>query len=541
MAIERAVRALRAAREITRNITDLRNLGARVEYHAVDVCDEAALAKTIDDITARHGRISGLVHGAGIIDDGLITKKTSQGIDRVFETKVASAFLLARMLRPESLAFFCLFTSVAGRYGNRGQTDYAAANETLNRLAWVLRRQWGGRVLVKAINWGPWSGTSTGSGMVTPAVRKQFEDRGVGLVEPVAGREYFLKELLWSRPDEVEIVAGEAPWEHFEASAGSLPGTVARVPLGNKFPLLADATLGERSNGTSELAWRFDLVNAPYCDHHRFDGIPVLPFAVVLEMFTEAIRAFGFPGEVAELRDIRLLRGVTLEHGPEDLMIRARSNNGDASEIQLELMPAGDTARPCYRAVALLAPSLPVAPALPDYSGLRAVQAGPAPAVADVYANWLSHGPVFQALDKIVSLGDGQVQARASATMPGAILPWVADGTWAFDPFLLDAAIQTVWIWSRTVQNASALPLAIGSLKRFGGGAIDPSRDLETSLLNDPSDHAIDASISLRSASGRLVYAIEHLEMQSSARLNRLAGGWQGGTTDGREPEGSVR
>ena len=71
-----------------------------------------------------------------------------------------------------------LFTSVAGRYGNAGQTDYAAANETLNRLAWELKRDWP-HVAVKAINWGPWAQTTTGAGMVTPAVRAQFEGRGL--------------------------------------------------------------------------------------------------------------------------------------------------------------------------------------------------------------------------------------------------------------------------------------------------------------------------------------------------------------------------
>ena len=55
------------------------------------------------------------------------------------DKKADSAFLLARPLRPDTLRCLGLFTSVAGRWGNRGQADYAVANETVNRLAWLLR------------------------------------------------------------------------------------------------------------------------------------------------------------------------------------------------------------------------------------------------------------------------------------------------------------------------------------------------------------------------------------------------------------------
>ena len=63
-----------------------------------------------------------------------IVDKDAASWSRVVETKALSAFVLARRVRPETLRFFILFGSVAGRYGNSGQSDYAAANELLNRL-----------------------------------------------------------------------------------------------------------------------------------------------------------------------------------------------------------------------------------------------------------------------------------------------------------------------------------------------------------------------------------------------------------------------
>ena len=137
--------------------------------------------------------------------------KTAEGWTRVFATKTDSAFWLTRLLRPEGLSFVVLFSSVAGRYGNGGQTDYAAANELLNRLACQVHREWGGKVKVASINWGPWESPRLGRGMVTPETRRKFEERGVTLVPAGAGAELFLNEILHGPLEDVEIVAGEGP------------------------------------------------------------------------------------------------------------------------------------------------------------------------------------------------------------------------------------------------------------------------------------------------------------------------------------------
>ena len=145
-----------AAREMRNNIDDFRKHGATVEYHAVDVTNEDALRQLIEGIYKKYGRISGVVHGAGIIEDKLLADKKSDSWTRVVETKVIGLLLLQKYLRPELLRFFTVMSSVAGRYGNSGQTDYATANELMNRLCCQLRRTWANNVNVKAFCWGPW-------------------------------------------------------------------------------------------------------------------------------------------------------------------------------------------------------------------------------------------------------------------------------------------------------------------------------------------------------------------------------------------------
>jgi NAD(P)-dependent dehydrogenase (short-subunit alcohol dehydrogenase family) len=153
--VETAYRRLLQDREIRDNLAALRQTGARVSYHQVDVRDETALAELMRKIEAEHGRLDVVIHGAGVIEDKLIADKQPDSFDRVFDTKTDGAFLLSRLLHPDTLRCLIFFTSVAGPLGNPGQSDYAAANEVLTELAAHLDRAWPARVV--ALHWGPWA------------------------------------------------------------------------------------------------------------------------------------------------------------------------------------------------------------------------------------------------------------------------------------------------------------------------------------------------------------------------------------------------
>jgi acyl transferase domain-containing protein/NAD(P)H-dependent flavin oxidoreductase YrpB (nitropropane dioxygenase family)/NAD(P)-dependent dehydrogenase (short-subunit alcohol dehydrogenase family) len=200
--VEKAYHRLLKEREIRRNMMALTQAGARVHYYSADVRDEEAFGDLIDDIYQSFGRLDGVIHGAGIIEDKLVKDKTVDSFDRVFGTKVEGAFLLIRHLRPDSLRFLVLFSSVAGRFGNRGQADYTAANEVLNKLAVYLDRRWPARVV--SINWGPWEKR----GMVSPELLREFARRGVTLVPPEVGRRRLDEEIRSGRKGEAEVIIG---------------------------------------------------------------------------------------------------------------------------------------------------------------------------------------------------------------------------------------------------------------------------------------------------------------------------------------------
>ncbi len=197
--IESRYRSLRKAREIRANLKLLRGLCPVVEYASVDVCDTRALAPILEEFRIHHGGFRGVIHGAGLIQDKLIRDKSIDSFDRVLATKLSGALNLMRLIDSAELAFTVFYSSIAGRFGNVGQSDYAAANELLNKLALWLDKRVRGRVA--SIIWGPWSGV----GMVS-SIETHLERSGLGMITPEAGARLLLDELRFGRKGDVEVI-----------------------------------------------------------------------------------------------------------------------------------------------------------------------------------------------------------------------------------------------------------------------------------------------------------------------------------------------
>jgi len=198
--IEHKTSQLYKAMQIVSTMETIKSHGARVSYHAVDVRDEEKLIQLIQTLYAKYGRIDGVIHGAGILEDKLFQNKTPDSFERVFSTKVTPLRVLAEHLKADT-KFIVFFSSIASVYGNRGQTDYAAANSVLDHYAEVLRKKMTGRVM--AINWGPWKG----AGMVSASLEKEYERRGISLIPLESGKETFTNEIKYGNESRVLIMA----------------------------------------------------------------------------------------------------------------------------------------------------------------------------------------------------------------------------------------------------------------------------------------------------------------------------------------------
>jgi acyl transferase domain-containing protein/NAD(P)H-dependent flavin oxidoreductase YrpB (nitropropane dioxygenase family)/NAD(P)-dependent dehydrogenase (short-subunit alcohol dehydrogenase family) len=204
--IEAATSRILAEREIRATLVELAGVAASVRYSSIDVRDPAAVKALVDGVYQRHGRLDGIVHGAGVLADRLMVDKTTTEFARVWQTKVDGARALAEAARSD-LSFLVLFGSVSGVFGNRGQADYSAANDALDALARIWAPRTDGRVL--AVDWGPWAAADDGTGMVSAELTREYAKRGIGLIEPDDGVACLLGELAGGTEPQVVYMCAD--------------------------------------------------------------------------------------------------------------------------------------------------------------------------------------------------------------------------------------------------------------------------------------------------------------------------------------------
>ncbi|MFF8991653.1 SDR family NAD(P)-dependent oxidoreductase [Streptomyces sp. NPDC014983] len=210
--INRAAELLLAQREVTATLDELGALGSTARYHSVDFRDRDAVLQAVKEIHAEHGRLDGVVFAAGVIEDRLIAEKTPDSFQRVYGTKTAGAAALFAALDelPSAPAFTVLFGSIAAVLGNRGQCDYAAANDALEVLGAEWAARGGHRALT--VHWGPWAPSGTHTGMVAAELGREYARRGVEMIDPEEGTAALLGELAWGDPAVRAVVYTASGW-----------------------------------------------------------------------------------------------------------------------------------------------------------------------------------------------------------------------------------------------------------------------------------------------------------------------------------------
>ncbi|OAR23095.1 hypothetical protein A8W25_26635 [Streptomyces sp. ERV7] len=190
----------------------MERLGSPAAYRVADMCDGAAVAQAVKEIQAEHGRIDVVVYAAGVIEDRLIEEKDPESFRRVYATKVdgARALLDAASQLPHGPRTAVLFGSVSAVLGNRGQGDYAAANDALAGLGERWARRTGRRALT--VHWGPWAPSAEHGGMVTPHLAREYARRGVELIDREEGALALLRELAWGDASATSVVYTASGW-----------------------------------------------------------------------------------------------------------------------------------------------------------------------------------------------------------------------------------------------------------------------------------------------------------------------------------------
>ncbi|MFW9897430.1 MAG: SDR family NAD(P)-dependent oxidoreductase, partial [Candidatus Thorarchaeota archaeon] len=254
-----------------RNIANLRKKGLKVEYYGVDITDKEKLKNVFKQINEKlENPISVIIHGAGIEESKSFLKKNLQIAHKVVDVKVGGFLNIINNLEIQHIKYLVAFSSVAGRFGNQGQIDYAYANAFLSRLAWDYSQR---NIPFLSINWTAWADI----GMATQGSTLQIlTQSGVVPIPPQIGVKIFSKLVLNFLKGEY-IVGGNLGI--FEEQLK----TTEKIDK-SEYPMLeAISFLPEFIIGTNTLNTDFDS----YLLDHQIQQKPVFPGVMVLETFVE--------------------------------------------------------------------------------------------------------------------------------------------------------------------------------------------------------------------------------------------------------------
>jgi myxalamid-type polyketide synthase MxaB len=186
------------ARETVRKLEDA---GVQVVVARADVSHKDQIAGVLAEIDEMMPPLRGIVHAAGVLDDGVLLQQNWERFARVMAPKVDGAWNLHLLTQDRVLDFFVLFSSTAPLIGAPGQGNYAAANAFLDALA--HRRQAQGMPAL-SINWGPWAEV----GMVAAARnrdQRRLSDQGMSFIPPAHGVQV-LAQLLRQAPPQAGVL-----------------------------------------------------------------------------------------------------------------------------------------------------------------------------------------------------------------------------------------------------------------------------------------------------------------------------------------------
>ncbi|MFD3523971.1 SDR family NAD(P)-dependent oxidoreductase [Streptomyces sp. NPDC058653] len=233
-------------------VEELTGLGAEVEVAACDVGDREALAALLA------GRsLTGVVHAAGVLDDGVIASLTPERVDRVMRPKVDAARYLDELTRDMDLRAFVLFSSAAGVVGSPGQGNYAAANAFLDALAERRRAQ---GLPAQSLAWGVWQSSTGMAGDLTDTDKSRMERGGILSLSHGEGLELFDAATAADEPAVLVPVKLDLPAVRASGSVPELLRGLVPVVTRGTARTRADADgLRERLVGMSD-DQRFDML-----------------------------------------------------------------------------------------------------------------------------------------------------------------------------------------------------------------------------------------------------------------------------------------
>nr|ADZ24997.1 polyketide synthase [Sorangium cellulosum] len=180
-------------------LSELAAMGVTVEVARADVAREAEVQAVFRQLDRAMPPLAGVVHAAGVLDDGILLQQSEQRFAHVMAPKVEGSWILHRLTQDRPLDFFVLFSSAASLLGSAGQGNYVAANAFVDALAHHRRAR---GLVATSINWGAWAEVGLAA---QPEARERVRERRVATLQPAEGLDA-LTQVLAAAPAQIGVV-----------------------------------------------------------------------------------------------------------------------------------------------------------------------------------------------------------------------------------------------------------------------------------------------------------------------------------------------
>ncbi len=470
--VEQKIAAMERGMATISIIEEMRNLGAKVYYLPCDVTHPESVEDVVDQILKETSTIDVVLHAAGIEKSRKIETKPLEEFVQILSVKVNGFVNLfkafeSRGALPSQMVFF---SSVAGRFGNSGQTDYSAANDFLSKLASALSLEYPQMSCV-SIDWGAWAEVGMASRGFLPELMKRA---GIEMLSTEVASPQVRYLLAQRKKGEVVVAGSLGVLESQRLEQGCLNLEHANQLLADpaRKHFLYDRVTGFNLGEGLTLEGELDPNQHPFLRDHALNGIPLLPGVMGIEglALTSQQMANLFSNlhkdyRIVSLSDIHFLMPLKFyRNQPRKLIWKTQLTYHDnqlVGDVRLESIiqrygrdpetMVHFTARVFLVSDGVRKGEIRSNP--PYWNGSHQLSAD------EVYRLYF-HGPSFQVIEA-VQRKDGKLIGKWRKDLPP-----VTDSMteWATLPMLVELCLQTAGVWEIGKTGVLSLPRSIQRL-----------------------------------------------------------------------------
>ncbi|MGC8728064.1 MAG: SDR family NAD(P)-dependent oxidoreductase [Elusimicrobiales bacterium] len=452
--LEKEFTRIKDSANLFKTIKEIEALGSKVHYYRCDLNNQIKFKEVINEIRNKFGKLDGIVHFAGLERSKLVTDKTLDEFFLIFNTKANSAINFWKEDIIKENGLWVMISSIAGKFGNLGQSDYASASDYISKFAINLFNKG-----IKAFSIDMTAIANVGMG-IRPGVEAFLKSQGVDFLYPEEVMNALADEISFGEFPEVIYSGslGKLDWDKQLQYEESFPGS----NTGNNSDLHFIESVKQNSDSQGFLAEKkLTVEKEKYLLDHAINETPVFPGVMGLEAFAETV--ISYTGKYpTRLSDVNFKLPIKLlKNKPVDINIRAVKENSTLEMLitseffNLKGVKMGDT-RLHFTARYTPQESDFSNPKLPKIKEKYKID-------KDTIYKTYFHGPSFQVLDGIIDSNRNEVVAVFKK--PSARLLGEKDFDYCFHPMIIEAVFQTCGWRDLHNDNKMTLPDSIAEVK----------------------------------------------------------------------------